>query len=92
MASCGENEWNDSVFDISEDLVASPQHKQAGISKSGFDGRLCPPLRLHEDPTNGCGGQLWPAGMTLCHYLLHEPRLASCANKSMSVLYYAMSQ
>ena len=37
-----------------------------------FDGLLSEPLILHEDLQEGCGGQLWPAGMTLAKYLLQH--------------------
>ncbi|KAI0393285.1 putative methyltransferase-domain-containing protein [Xylariaceae sp. FL0594] len=59
------------------DLTPLPQYKQAGTTEIDFDGLLLPPaaggrgpLKLHEDLANGCGGQLWPAGMTLAKYVL----------------------
>jgi hypothetical protein len=58
------------VFKVSEDLVAPAVLKSAGISEVDFDGLLSPPLKLQEDLTNGCGGQLWPAGMVLGKYML----------------------
>jgi hypothetical protein len=64
----------DNIVAISEDLVQSPAHKSAGISLVDFDGSLFPPLKLQEDLKNGCGGQLWPAGMVLSKYLLHRHR------------------
>ncbi|KAI9723466.1 MAG: hypothetical protein M1828_004196 [Chrysothrix sp. TS-e1954] len=85
MASDNETDAQHSttILDISEDLVESPEHKQAGITELSFDGLLHPALRLHEDLTNGCGGQLWPAGLALASYLLDESRLLSCANKAI---------
>lgn len=37
-----------------------------------FDNLLEPPLLLHEDIKEGCGGQLWPAGIVLAKYLLRH--------------------
>ncbi|KAF2108144.1 putative methyltransferase-domain-containing protein [Lophiotrema nucula] len=62
------------VFGVSEDLVPSAIIKSAGVSEVDFDGLLSPPLRLHEDLKNGCGGQLWPAGMVLAKYMLRTHR------------------
>ena len=62
------------IFAISEDLVQSPRHKAAGISSIDFDGLLELPLKLHEDLKEGCGGQLWPAGMVLSKYMLRQHR------------------
>jgi hypothetical protein len=61
---------NNSFLKISEDLVPPAGIKRAGISEVDFDGLLQTPLKLHEDLKNGCGGQLWPAGMVLSKYLL----------------------
>ncbi|KAF2004949.1 hypothetical protein P154DRAFT_22972 [Amniculicola lignicola CBS 123094] len=61
-------------FGVSEDLVAHATIKAAGISVVDFDGLLSTPLKLHEDLANGCGGQLWPAGMVLSKYLLRSHR------------------
>ncbi|KAI9678129.1 MAG: hypothetical protein M1817_006073 [Caeruleum heppii] len=65
------------VLHISQDLVDLPQLKAAGTRKIDFDGLLSTPLILHEDLTEGCGGQLWPAGMVLSRYLLrtHQTQL-----------------
>ncbi|KAI1308344.1 putative methyltransferase-domain-containing protein [Xylaria venustula] len=59
-------------FSVAEDLTPLPAYKAAGTTETDFDGLLPAdkPLRLHEDLTNGCGGQLWPAGMTLARYML----------------------
>ncbi|KAF2736463.1 hypothetical protein EJ04DRAFT_489993 [Polyplosphaeria fusca] len=62
------------IFDVSEDLVPPAAVKSAGVSEVGFDGLLSPPLKLYEDLKNGCGGQLWPAGMVLGKYMLRHHR------------------
>jgi hypothetical protein len=66
-----DSEEND-VFGVSQDLVPPAPIKAAGISSIDFDGLLSPPLKLHEDLKNGCGGQLWPAGMVLSKYMLRK--------------------
>lgn len=69
-----DSEVND-VFGVSQDLVPPAHIKPAGISQVDFDGLLLPtPLKLHEDLKNGCGGQLWPAGMVLGKYMLRNHR------------------
>ncbi|KAI1431274.1 putative methyltransferase-domain-containing protein [Xylaria sp. CBS 124048] len=57
---------------VVQDLAPLPAYKAAGTTETDFDGLLPSgkSLRLHEDLTNGCGGQLWPAGMTLARYML----------------------
>lgn len=57
---------------LAEDLTPLPTYKAAGTMETDFDGLLTAgqTLRLHEDLKNGCGGQLWPAGMTLARYML----------------------
>lgn len=72
-------------LNISEDLVSSPQHKPAGTSTLDFDGLLSTPLKLHEDLSNGCGGQLWPAGMVLGKYLLRDAQKEKLRGKLMFV-------
>jgi len=44
--------------------------KPAATTALSFDDLLSPPLLLHEDLQEGCGGQLWPAGMVLAKYML----------------------
>ncbi|KAI9754718.1 MAG: hypothetical protein M4579_004565 [Chaenotheca gracillima] len=62
-------------LDISEDLVQSPSHKQAGTTVLDLNGLLpAPGLRLREDLSEGCGGQLWPAGIALAEYILRYQR------------------
>jgi hypothetical protein len=70
-----DSEEND-FFSGSRDLVAPAPIKLAGASEIDFDGLLTPPLKLHEDAKNGCGGQLWPAGMVLSKYLLRQHKEA----------------
>lgn len=62
----------DGSLAISEDLVQSPTHKPASTTTLDFNGLLTTPLRLHEDLADGCGGQLWPAGMVLAKYILQQ--------------------
>ena len=78
------SESGDDIFAISEDLVQSPEHKAAGQSSLDFDGLLKTPLRLHEDLSEGCGGQLWPAGMVLTKYMLRR-QADEMRNRSMLV-------
>ena len=56
------------IFSLS--IVPQRDNKAAGTTSTDFDGFLERPLLLHEDLKDGCGGQLWPAGMTLAKYLL----------------------
>lgn len=58
------------IFSISSSLVPEQTLKRAGNSTLNFDGLLSTPLILHEDLQEGCGGQLWPAGIALARYLL----------------------
>lgn len=59
---------------VSEDLVEAPEYTQARTGTIDFDGQLSTPLCLHQDLTNGNGGQAWPAGMILSKYLLRTKR------------------
>ncbi|KAL4870615.1 hypothetical protein BDV12DRAFT_47313 [Aspergillus spectabilis] len=61
-------------FNISESLVPAREIKQAAQSHVSFDGLLQRPLLLKEDLKEGCGGQLWPAGMVLSKYMLRQHR------------------
>lgn len=69
---------------VSESLVPPAYHKAAQVSTVSFDGLLKNPLLLKEDLKEGCGGQLWPAGMVLSKYLLRQRRTELC-NKTMYV-------
>ena len=57
---------------ISEDLLPVPPPRLAGDVRQSFSGVLDPPLVLHEDLKDGCGGQTWPAGMLLACFLLRR--------------------
>lgn len=60
---------------ISEDLIQSPDHRQATTRHVDFDRLLQDhPLQLHEDLANGNGGQAWPAGHVLAKYMLRMKR------------------
>lgn len=60
----------DAPFNVSDSLAPPRVNKSAGTTTTTFDGLLKEPLLLKEDLKNGCGGQLWPAGMVLAKYLL----------------------
>ena len=66
-----------------QDLIEPRNIKASGTSYVDFDGLLSTPLRLHEDLAEGCGGQLWPAGMVLAKYMLRHPDLVK--DKTMFV-------
>ncbi|KAK5632250.1 hypothetical protein RRF57_007964 [Xylaria bambusicola] len=74
-----EGEFSPLALAKNNDFTPLPMYKAAGTTETDFDGLLPKDkaLRLHEDLTNGCGGQLWPAGMTLARYMLryHEKSL-----------------
>ena len=73
MSSRSTSPEND-VFSIG--LIPERENKSAGTTQADFDGLLSEPLLLHEDLKEGCGGQLWPAGITLTKYMLkHHPDL-----------------
>ena len=63
------------LLNIPEALIAPRPALQASTSLHTFTSLLNPPLKLHEDLKEGCGGQLWPAGMVLAKYLLQRPEL-----------------
>ena len=71
-----------SLLDISEELAPLPLARLAGQSMISFSRLLDPPLILHEDLKDGCGGQKWPAGMLLARYLL--TRLDELRGKTVS--------
>ncbi|KAB8228525.1 putative methyltransferase-domain-containing protein [Aspergillus alliaceus] len=62
----------DDSYDVSESLVPARILKSVGHTTISFDGLLKEPLTLKEDLKEGCGGQLWPAGMVLARYLLRQ--------------------
>ncbi|KAE8145588.1 putative methyltransferase-domain-containing protein [Aspergillus avenaceus] len=65
----------DGALNISESLVPVRNHKGVACTEIAFDGFLKEPLVLREDLKEGCGGQLWPAGMVLAKYLLRQHKL-----------------
>jgi len=67
MTSRSPTPEND-IFSLS--IVPDRENKAAGITSTDFDGLLQTPILLHEDLKEGCGGQLWPAGMSLAKYML----------------------
>ena len=69
---------------FSESLVPIRDRKTAQVSSVSFDGLLENPLLLKEDLKEGCGGQLWNAGMALAKYLLRQRR-SDLFDKTMSV-------
>lgn len=73
------------VFGISTALVPERTNKPASTTTLAFDNLLPPdtPLLLHEDLQEGCGGQLWPAGMVLSKYLLTYHKTGSLLDKSI---------
>jgi hypothetical protein len=78
------DEEQSTFLNFDEDLVQLPTIKSSGTSEIDFDHLLATPLKLHEDLKEGCGGQLWPAGMVLAKYMLRKHR-HSLKNKKMSV-------
>lgn len=60
------------VFSL--EIIPERENKKPGVTETDFDGLLHRPLLLHEDLKDGCGGQLWPAGMTLSKYMLSHHR------------------
>ncbi|KAF2198737.1 hypothetical protein GQ43DRAFT_377911 [Delitschia confertaspora ATCC 74209] len=70
--SISDTEYGDILSMVSTDLIDLPVMKSAGESTVDFDGLLSPPLKLKEDLKEGCGGQLWPAGMVLGKYCLRK--------------------
>ena len=56
------------IFSLS--IIPDRANKAASTTSTDFDGLLLEPILLHEDLKDGCGGQLWPAGMTLAKYML----------------------
>jgi hypothetical protein len=57
-------------FRINESLIPARETNAAGTITVSFNGLLKHPLLLREDLKEGCGGQLWPAGMVLAQYMI----------------------
>jgi len=70
---------------VNTDLIEVREQKAPGTTEVDFDGLLHTKLKLHEDLKEGCGGQLWPAGMVLGKYMLRDEQLSSLVGKQMSV-------
>lgn len=75
----------DASLDVSESLAPPRVNKVAGTTTLDFDGFLKEPLMLKEDLKDGCGGQLWPAGIILARYLLSQ-HSADMSDKTMWVI------
>jgi protein N-lysine methyltransferase METTL21A len=84
VASRSPSPEND-VFAISSTLVPERENKHASTTAILFDGLLPShqPLVLHEDLQEGCGGQLWPAGMVLSKYMLKYHSKGTLRQKSI---------
>ncbi|KAF9883591.1 hypothetical protein FE257_003144 [Aspergillus nanangensis] len=82
LFSADESIGIDEAFNINESLVPLRDLKSVTHSEVSFDGLLESPLLLKEDLKEGCGGQLWPAGMVLGKYLLQQHRF-DLNNKSI---------
>lgn len=54
------------------DLVEPAPILVPRVTETTFGNLLKTPIRLHEDLSKGCGGQIWPAGETLAKYLLRR--------------------
>lgn len=76
---------------VSESLVPARDLKGVGHAEISFDGLLKDPLIIKEDLKEGCGGQLWPAGMVLARYLLLQHR-SDFNNKTMFVRHPSFSE
>ncbi|KAK2861296.1 hypothetical protein FQN49_004350 [Arthroderma sp. PD_2] len=57
---------------VSDSLVPPREIQCPGTSTVSLDGILNPPLQLREDLKEGCGGQIWPAGVVLSKYMIEK--------------------
>ncbi len=73
------------VFAFDPTFVPERENKAAATTSITFDNLLPTntPLLLHEDLQEGCGGQLWPAGMVLSKYMLTYHKTGSLPGKSI---------
>ncbi len=73
------------VFTISTTLIPERDSKKPNTTIITFDDLLPVdrPLLLHEDLQEGCGGQLWPAGMVLSKYMLRHHGKGTLRGKSI---------
>ncbi|KAK4463464.1 putative methyltransferase-domain-containing protein [Cladorrhinum samala] len=74
QARSGSSSPEFSPLNFGEDFAPLPEYKAAGDAALDFSGLLEEPLKLHEDLSAGCGGQLWPAGMLLAKHMLRYHR------------------
>lgn len=82
----------DAHLDLAESLVPIRERKHAGTTIVTLDGLLeQQPLKLEEDLKEGCGGQLWPAGILLARYMLQKHH-SDLLGKTMSVLTSPLSR
>jgi protein N-lysine methyltransferase METTL21A len=65
-----------------ESLAPVRVNNTASTTALSLENLLDPPLVLHQDLKEGCGGQLWPAGMVLARYMLRHHR-HDLADKTM---------
>lgn len=71
LGSLADDSDNSQVL-VGESLIPIRERKHAGTTVVNVDGLLKEPLQLKEDLKQGCGGQLWPAGLLLSRYMLEE--------------------
>ncbi len=73
------------VFGMAMALVPERTNKAAATTALDFDGLLPShsSLVLHEDLQEGCGGQLWPAGMVLSKYMLSYHKTQSLRGRTI---------
>ncbi|EXJ77470.1 hypothetical protein A1O3_09696 [Capronia epimyces CBS 606.96] len=85
MPSSRSSSPENDIFSISTALVPERANKPATTTRLTFDNLLPSdsPLLLHEDLQEGCGGQLWPAGMVLARYMLTYHKVRSLLGKSI---------
>lgn len=83
MPAPRETSPENDIFSLSTEIVPVRDNKQAATTSITFDHLLPPstPLVLHEDLQQGCGGQLWPAGMVLSKYILQKQSTCLRAKK-----------
>lgn len=75
----------DSQVLVGESLIPIRERKHPGTTVVTIDGLLKEPLHLKEDLKEGCGGQLWPAGLLLSRYMLKE-HATDLVGKTMFVI------
>jgi len=73
----------DESLHVSDDLVPIREQLSPGrLTTTTLDGALTKqPLKIVEDLTSGCGGQLWPAGIVLAKYCIDRFREKGLCDK-----------